>query len=303
MAQAITAQEHWATKGDVKLYVFRKFKGTAKNKPVLVLIHGSSLSALPSYDLRVPGRESEYSMMDICAERGYDVWTIDHEGYGKSSRTSSNSNVAMAVDDIGAMLPILKKETGQSRFHFYGQSSGALRAAVFAQAYPDNIDRLVLDAFVWTGEGSPTLAKRREGLAEYRASNMRKIERKNLVGIFNRDMPGTSEDVVAEAVADAQLSYGDSVPAGTYIEMCTVLPVADPLKLSSPVLIMRGAHDGIATMDDLLKFFTKLPNDDKQLTVMAGAGHITHLGLNKDRFYNTFFSFLETPARKDTLTH
>ena len=160
---------------------FGNSRTTPANKPVLVLIHGSSLCALPSYDLRVPGRGSEYSMMDICAERGYDVWTLDHEGYGKSSRTGSNSNIAMAVDDIGALLPILKKETGQTKFHFYGQSSGALRAAKFAQAYPDNIGRLVLDAFVWTGEGSPTLAKRREGLAEYRASNTRKLERKNLI--------------------------------------------------------------------------------------------------------------------------
>jgi pimeloyl-ACP methyl ester carboxylesterase len=209
----------------------------------------------------------------------------------------------MAVDDIGAMLPILKKETGQSHYHFYGQSSGALRAASFAQARPEHIGRLILDAFVWTGEGSPTLLKRREGLAEYRASNTRKLERKNLVAIFNRDMPGTSEVVVAEAVAEAQLSYGDSVPSGTFVDMCSVLPVVDPLKLPFPVLIMRGAHDGIATMDDLLKFFVKLPNDDKQFTVMAGSGHITHLGLNKDRFYNTFFPFLETPPRKDSAAH
>ena len=303
MVSGIEAQEHWAMKGGVKLFVFRKFKGRPDNKPVLILVHGSSLCALPSYDLRVPGRGSEYSMMDICAERGYDVWTIDHEGYGKSSRTTSNSNIAMAVDDIGAMLPILKKETGQSKYHLYGQSSGALRAATFAQARPEHIGRLVLDAFVWTGEGSPTLAKRREGLAEYRATNTRGLVRKNLIGIFNRDMPGTSEDAVAEAVADAQLSYGDSVPSGTFVDMCSALPVVDPLKLPFPTLIMRGAHDGIATMDDLLKFFTKLPNDDKQFTVMAGSGHITHLGLNKDRFYNTFFSFLETPARKDKAAH
>jgi pimeloyl-ACP methyl ester carboxylesterase len=123
------------------------------------------------------------------------------------------------------------------------------------------------------------------------------------VAIFSRDMPGTSEDAVAQAVADAQLSYGDSVPSGTFVDMCSVLPVVDPVKLPFPVLIMRGAHDGIATMDDLLKFFVKLPNDDKQFTVMAGAGHITHLGLNKDRFYNTFFSFLETPPRKDSAAH
>ena len=303
MASGIEAQEHWATKGDVKLFVFRKFKTTPKNKPVLILVHGSSLCALPSYDLQVPGRGSEYSMMDICAERGFDVWTIDHEGYGKSSRTSSNSNIAMAADDIGAMLPILKKETGQTQYHFYGQSSGALRAATFAQAYPEHIGRMILDAFVWTGEGSQTLAKRREGLAEYRASNTRKLERKNLIAIFHRDMPGTSEDAVAEAVADAQLSFGDSVPSGTFVDMCSALPVVDPSRLPFPTLIMRGAHDGIATMDDLLKFFGKLPNDDKQFTVMAGSGHITHLGLNKDRFYNTFFSFLETPPRKDNAAH
>ncbi len=303
MAAAVTSQEYWPTKNGVKLFVFRKFKDSPKDKPVLVLVHGSSLCALPSYDLRVPGRESEYSMMDICAERGYDVWTIDHEGYGRSDRTASNSNIAMAVDDIGAMLPILEKETGRSKYHFYGQSSGGLRAAAFAQARPETIDRLVLDAFVWTGEGSPTLAKRREGLAEYRASNMRKLERKNLVGIFNRDMPGTSEQAVAETVADSQLSYGDSVPSGTFVDMCAALPVVDPAKLPGPVLLLRGAHDGIATMDDLTQFFMKLPNDDKQLTVMPGTAHIAHLGLNKHRFYHTLFNFLEMPARKDHADH
>jgi pimeloyl-ACP methyl ester carboxylesterase len=299
----IVEQEFWPQKGDVKLFAFRKFKDKPDNKPVLVLVHGSSLCALPSYDLRVPGRGSQYSMMDICAERGFDVWTLDHEGYGKSSKTDSNSNIAMAVKDFEALLPILRKESKTKTYNFYGQSSGALRAASFAQAHPELVERLVLDAFVWTGEGSPTLIKRREGLADYRASNRRKLERKNLVGIFSRDMAGTAEDAVAEAVADAQLSYGDSVPSGTFVDMCTILPVVDPEKLACPVLTLRGAHDGIATLDDLLKFFAKLPNDDKQFTVMAGAAHITHLGLNKDRFYNTLFPFLETPARKDGVRH
>lgn len=303
MASSIISQEFWPTKGGVKLFVFRKFKDTPDNKPVLILIHGSSLCALPSYDARVPGRESEYSMMDICAERGYDVWTIDHEGYGRSDRTSANSNVAMAVGDIGAMLPILQRETGQSKYHFYGQSSGGLRAGAFAQAHPEHVDRLVLDAFVWTGEGSVTLKKRAEGLAEYRASNMRKLVRSNLVGIFNRDMPGTAEQAVAETVADAQLSYGDAVPSGTFIDMCSILPVVDPLKLTGPVLLMRGAHDGIATMEDLTAFFIKLPNDDKHMTIMPGSAHIAHLGLNKHRFYHSLFNFLEMPARRDHADH
>ena len=34
-------------------------------------------------------------------------------------------------------LPVLERETGRSRFHFYGESSGALRAAAFAMASPE----------------------------------------------------------------------------------------------------------------------------------------------------------------------
>jgi pimeloyl-ACP methyl ester carboxylesterase len=53
----------------------------------------------------------------------------------------------------------------------YGISSGALRAALFAQRHPDRIARLALDAFVWTGQGSPTLAERAKKLPEFRKVN------------------------------------------------------------------------------------------------------------------------------------
>jgi alpha-beta hydrolase superfamily lysophospholipase len=49
------------------------------------LVHGSSISARPSFDLTVPGA-GEYSLMNVFARWGYDVWTMDHEGYGRSSR-------------------------------------------------------------------------------------------------------------------------------------------------------------------------------------------------------------------------
>ncbi len=55
----IWSHDYWAQKGDVKLYMFRKRLGEpaagAAPLPVLFLVHGSSLSALSSYDLTVPG--------------------------------------------------------------------------------------------------------------------------------------------------------------------------------------------------------------------------------------------------------
>ena len=46
-----------------------------KNFPVLFMVHGSSNSALSSFDLRVPGA-GEYSTMNVFAGLGFDVWTL-----------------------------------------------------------------------------------------------------------------------------------------------------------------------------------------------------------------------------------
>ncbi len=45
---------------------------------MLFLVHGSSISARPSFDLTVPGG-GEYSLMNVFARYGFDVWTMDHE--------------------------------------------------------------------------------------------------------------------------------------------------------------------------------------------------------------------------------
>jgi pimeloyl-ACP methyl ester carboxylesterase len=156
----------------------------------------------------------------------------------------------------------------------------------------------VLDAFVWTGEGSPTLIKRRERLDEWRASHVRKIDKDMIRSIFTRDKPGTSEPAVAEAVADAQVALGDTIPTGTYLDMCAHLPLVDPTKINTPTLIIRGEHDGIATMEDLANFLIKLPNPDKQLSVLPGSAHIAPFGINAHRFYHMMYAFLDMPARK-----
>jgi pimeloyl-ACP methyl ester carboxylesterase len=292
------SREYWATKGNVALYLFRKRADPPRGKadrPVFFLVHGSSFCGRSGFDLDVPGRD-DYSFMNRFAEAGFDVWTMDHEGYGRSSRTSSNSDIASGVEDLAAGTAVVAEETGRPRFHFYGQSSGALRAAAFAEACPERVDRLILDAFVWTGEGAPTLIKRRQTLPELRASHVRKVDRAFFHSIFNRDRPGTSEPIVADALADAELAYGDTVPTGTYLDMCEKLPVVDPKRIRSPVLIVRGEHDGIATEDDLLAFFKELPNKDKQFVILKGQAHVAPLGLGRHRFWHVVQAFLTMPA-------
>src|SRR5262249_35467131 len=79
------------------------------------------------------------------------------------------------------------------RFLVYGISSGALRAAIFAERHPEMVARLALDAMVWTGEGSPTLEQRRKKLAEFKATNRRPIDKEFIRSVFDRDHPDTAE--------------------------------------------------------------------------------------------------------------
>src|SRR3989338_11425586 len=186
--------EHWAIKGDVRLFLWRKAALQAPSPQGTVLfVHGSSMASQPTFDLHVPGRPHS-SVMDWFAERGFDTWCMDNEGYGRSDKHRPiNHDISNGADDLAAGSDYIRKTTGADKLLVYGISSGALKAALFAERHPDRIARLALDAFVWTGEGSPTLAERKKKLPEFLAMNRRPIDRAFVHSIFTRDHPGCAD--------------------------------------------------------------------------------------------------------------
>ncbi len=296
-ARRLAASEHWTTKeGNVKLFLWNKCAGDpAKAKGLVLFVHGSSMASQPTFDLDVPGRPNS-SVMEYFADLGYDTWCVDMEGYGRSEKgRNNNAPIAFGADDCFAAATYIQKLRGKRPFLVYGISSGALRAALFAQRHPEMVARLALDAMVWTGEGSPTLHERRKKLPDFQAKNRRPIDRAFVHSIFNRDHPGSAEDRVVDAFADYILKLDDSVPTGTYVDMCARLPVVDPEKITVPTLIMRGQWDGIASFEDLTAFFAKLPNPDKQFAVMPGVAHASFQGKNYMMVYHILRSFFEQP--------
>ncbi len=298
------AGSYWAIKRrdgqEIRLAVYRKRAGAPTSgeaaRPVLLLVHGSSPAALASFDLVVPGHDvDDYSLMNVFARRGYDVWTLDHEGYGRSSRTEANSDIASGVQDLIVATDLIRRETGQARVHLLGELSGAIRAAAFAQAQPDRAERLVLAAFTYTGAGSPTLAKRAEGTEFFRTHNRRPRDQAMLESIFTRDRPGTTDPDVVRAFVAKEMVNGDSVPTGTYLDMTAHLPLVEPARVLCPVLLVKGEYDGISTLEDLQDFFAKLPNGDRQLAVIRGAAHSVILSRSHKAFQHVALSFLSLP--------
>jgi pimeloyl-ACP methyl ester carboxylesterase len=293
----VTGQEHWTDKDGARLFMWEKFVGDpARTVGTILFVHGSSMASQPTFDLQVPGR-TDSSVMDVFARRGYDCWSVDMEGYGRSTKDrDNNAPIAQGADDCFAAATYIGTLRGKRPLLVYGISSGALRAAMFAERHPELVARLALDAMVWTGEGSPTLADRRKKLPEFQAKNRRPIDKAFIHSIFDRDHPGCAEENVIDAFADAVVALDSSVPTGTYVDMCAHLPVVDPAKITAPTLIMRGQWDGIASFDDLIEFFRRLPNPDKQFTVMPGISHASFQQKNYALVLHILASFFAQPA-------
>ncbi len=296
----IWSSEYWAHKGEVKLNLWRKRVGAPKPAepplPVLFMVHGSSNSARSSYDLSVPGK-GEYSMMNIFAGYGYDVWTMDHDGYGYSGSSGNNSDIASGVEDLKAAMPVVMKETGQPKSHFFGTSSGSIRAAAYAQAEPEHVGRLILSAFTYKGSGAKEIERRQKHIAELRANPRRKRDAAMIRSIFSRDgHPEFYDPAVADAIIAMEMKFGETVPSGTYLDMAANLPLVDRAKVLAPVLMTRGEWDGNSTNDDLLDFFRQLPNGDRQFAILTHVAHSAVYSKNRALLFYAMKNFLAEPA-------
>jgi len=289
-------QEHWTSKGDIKLFLWEK-KASSKvpHAGTIFFVHGSSMASQPTFDLQVPGRPYS-SAMDWFAEHGFDTWTMDNEGYGRSDKQRDiNFDISNGADDLAAASAYVLDKSGATSLLMYGISSGALKAALFTERHPERVAKLALDAFVWTGEGSHTLDQRKKKLSEFLAMNRRPIDRAFVHSIFQRDHPGTADEATINAFADAILTLDDSMPTGTYVDMCSRLPLLDPQNIPVPTIVLRGEYDGIAGMDDLIRFFGLLPNMNKQFSVMAGISHASFQQKNYMMVYHILHSFFTMP--------
>ena len=128
------AAEYWAKKGDVSLNLWRKRRRRAQPGepplPVLFLVHGSSNSPASSYDLTVPGK-GEYSFMNVFARARLRRLDDGPRRLRPLSAAPEQFRYRQRRRGSQGRDPVVARETGQARMHFYGTSSGAIRAGAY----------------------------------------------------------------------------------------------------------------------------------------------------------------------------
>jgi pimeloyl-ACP methyl ester carboxylesterase len=107
------------------------------------------------FDLKIDGE----SWMDFIARHGYDVYSMDVRGYGRSTRppemdrpAGDNAPVVSTDDgvrDFAAVVEHIRDRRGVTRLNLMGWSWGTVIAGAYAASNPESVERLVMYAPLW----------------------------------------------------------------------------------------------------------------------------------------------------------
>jgi len=286
--QKILGEEHWvpsvsaADGKPLKIYLWEKrlkdldVKQFAAAGRVVLLAHGATISGRVDFDLHIPETGLTYSLMDYLAERGFDVFSIDYQNYGRSDHHECGLCVTtqVAANDINAAADYIRTLRGVDRVHLLGWSWGAVTTGLFTMKHPHKVKRLVLFAPpVWhTLREKPPTTEFRTGTEE---------------GYKKLFEPDATEPGVAEAFAKEAMKWDPKSPNGVLMDLRVRMPILDPRQITAPVMIIMGDLDSLTpiTQKELPDFFADLSNTDKQFIIMPGAGHALHLQKPRLRFF------------------
>ncbi|WP_066704227.1 alpha/beta fold hydrolase [Curvibacter delicatus] len=292
--QAVHGESHWVTQGDTRLFVWEKYLGTPRDKPVVVLAHGSATAGRESFDLKVPGHPS-YSLMDFLAQQGFDVFALDVRGFGSSTHPDDHLSTEQASADLNAVVDAVCQWRGVAQVHLLAWSWGTQYGGMFVMAHPQKVARYI--SYAQMHAHSPDLLARRPRLATFQRSPYIRITESGWKLRFDSmTPPEANEPAVVEAFARSAALVETRSPTGPQVDLLTRLPMVDATRLTVPVMMIHGQYDDVADLDGLLPFFRQLPHSYKRYVVIPDAGHMMHLQKGHRLFQQEVAAFLAASA-------
>jgi proline iminopeptidase len=266
--------------------------------PPVVFLHGGPGQGSAHFDALVgPFMERELRMV-----------YFDQRGSGHSERPASNDYaIATLVEDIEA----LRKTLGVPKIAVVGHSFGGLLALEYASKYPEHVSHVIFVAGLWDTQLQCRL--RAERLASLRPEAYARVRgdtlnadgtRRSDCELEFRALRGddrekfNTEMMFPEPAVAARM---DSVNAARNVqntgEMSRALFAAGLLRyrftahdrLTMPVLVMAGRHDGAAGPPAQRELARRLPN--ARFVEYERSGHFVYLD-EPDRFAREVAAFV-----------
>ena len=271
---------------------------------VVLFVHGAGTPAEVAFDAGY----QDYSWMAYLAQAGFDVFSMDMTGYGRSTRPGpmndpcnltaaqqagfipslipaacapsyANQLTTIASDwnDIDAVVDHLRAIRSVEKVTLIGWSQGGPRAGGYASQHPDKVQKLVLLAPAYGRGSSPTPPAQlpAKGAAFNTQSRTEFFE--------NWDRQAGCPNQYDQAAADAvwsEMIESDPVGAtwGTGVrrapqETTWGWNLAMASKLQIPVLLISGAHDKQVSPNGVKTLYADLGSTQKVFVDLACSSH------------------------------
>jgi pimeloyl-ACP methyl ester carboxylesterase len=280
-SSALELNKHYIESAGHQLVVWSK-QPSGKDKPGkhILLLHGRTWSALPDFDLQVPGES--LSLMDNLVAKGFKVWALDARGYGATSRDETGwNNPNKAAKDVANVVRWIERNSG-IKPTIFGWSYGSMVAQLAVQQNKELVKGVILFGYPIDPEKviepirSPVVAPAKANTAENAASDF--------------ITPGTISQQAIDTYVKESLEADPFRADWNKLEQWNQL---DATEVHVPVLLLQAEFDPLADTDSHARFFKKLPNANKQWVVLSNSDHAALLETAKDRLVYSVNSFVE----------
>jgi pimeloyl-ACP methyl ester carboxylesterase len=279
-------------------------RGTTFADRVVLFVHGAGTPAEVAFD--VPYKD--YSWMAYLASAGFDVFSMDATGYGRSTRPPMMNDpcnlareqqtafvptllsapcgpsyphqlttIASDWDEVGAVVDYVRALRHVDRVSLVAWSLGGPRSGGFTSRHPDKVQKLVLlaPAFNRTAPSSAPAKVPADGAA------MNKQSREDFTSNWDRQVgcadqydPAVSETVWSKMLESDPVgaTWGPGVrrAPGTTVWGWNAEVVA---KLQVPTLMVTGAHDKQVPSDRVRELYADLGSRQKVFVDLACSSH------------------------------
>ena len=281
--KAVALLKHMVTSDGHPIALWEKRPPHAKR--TVVLVHGRTWSALPDFDLQVPGEHR--SLMDALVAKGYAVYAIDLRGYGATARDSSGwTTPNQSADDVAAVLQWVKVNSRVAgKPSLMGWSNGSTVAQLLAQRHPDLIANLILTGY-WK-DPDERIALSPDTIVPLRSKTTAQAAASDFIAPNAISSRALQAYVAAAIAAD---------PVRSDWRRREQFNVLDPAKITVPTLLIQGELDPLAPTATQAKFFARLGTVDRQWVVIAGGDHAVLIENTQPAFVSAMVNFIERPV-------
>jgi pimeloyl-ACP methyl ester carboxylesterase len=275
-------------------------RGSPRAERVVLFVHGAGTPAEVAFDVPY----ADYSWMAYLANAGFDVFSMDMTGYGRSTRPTVMNDVcnlpaeqqaalgrtackptseqqlttiASDWDDIDAVVDYIRDLRSVERVSLVGWSLGGPRTGGYTALHADKVDKLVVLAPAYNRMSTaqpptPSPAKGPAFNAQSHADFVANWDRQ--VGCENQFEQATRDSVWAAMLASDPVgaTWGQGVRRAPNTTSWGFGPDAAK-KIRAPYLMIAGIHDKQVDPSRVHELYADLASEQKVLLDLGCSSH------------------------------